>query len=263
MAKSIAKQKDKKSFESKSEILGWFFGFLSFIADAYTIIQIFSNATNVKPIPPWLGMIVWILATFTYFSLLHGHWTKINKNNKYSPSFLGYFFKDLIFYFKQPFYLLPFIILLILLFPSLYVISEVFTEFIGALLFFCIFIFIIVKGTSMMEGTSKPYLKQEVTEKIKKEIISNWDDWEKRIEFEHSLIYIITSHTFMDIINLKNYNESVFIFIFSLYASKHPDIARFGSLWKRQENDEEDISLVASNCLVRHEVLNNDLYFLV
>jgi hypothetical protein len=240
-----------KWFESKSEGLAWLFGFLSFVADIYTVSQMLNWLPSERPLIPWAGGLIWLLALFTYLALMHDHWEKIGSKPSVSHSFLGYMAGNLILNFSEPWRLIPLVLLLVLLVPVAH--SLVLDSCVWAPIGMVGFFMGIWKLTLITSGASRSSTDaDELADQTRREIEADWPLWEKRIRVELTDRYGVVWHDFRDMTTVKGYREGVEgKFIFAYYVSKHPRSVRFGTLWKKPTEPGAVREIVALYCLVR------------
>ncbi len=101
-------------FENIATVLG-------FIVDTITLASIIlalnsQNASSLPPIiTPGLALGIWCLAAYTYIALLHSYWEKQMSVKGYSDTFGMFLLNDLMLRFRNPFALLPAVVLIITL----------------------------------------------------------------------------------------------------------------------------------------------------
>ena len=206
---------------------------IGFIVDIITIVSILlairvsEESLTIMfsgiPITPELAFSIWVLATFTYFGILHSIWERIEKSANGKGSFWNFLWKDLIVRFERPFLLLPIIVLILLLF---WISAE-------------IAIGIIIIGTIFIISLGVPFgmdLNDE-KERAKKLIDENWADIELRINLELDRQLWIGFSRLSDLATIWNFSDKFMDYALIKYAVANSDKAVYGHIYETRENE--------------------------
>ena len=121
-------------------------------------------------------------------------------------------------------------------------------------------ILFVMKMSNLSLNDFQTDMMGRITETMKSEIENDWNFLENRIKMELDRSIIVRYTDFKDLEEVRSYDMRTFWYILALYASKNPESAKFGALWKVQ-GDDYKTSLVDVNVLVDlRNFLSNDYY---
>ena len=268
-AKSVTSTNKRRPKNIKmTEKITWAGTIIGLIVDLIAITQIIAFTLNRSTnssylsvfIRPSVGVVIWGLAFFVYLAFLHLYWENHNADKNFSSKFFWFLVNDLVLKFKKPFLLLPVIIWVIVGFPLLSLVGMIFQSCLGTFLMLGVVILFVMKMSNLSLNDFQTDMMGRITETMKSEIENDWNFLENRIKMELDRSIIVRYTDFKDLEEVRSYDMRTFWYILALYASKNPESAKFGALWKVQ-GDDYKTSLVDVNVLVDlRNFLSNDYY---
>lgn len=268
-AKSVTSTNKRRPKNIKmTEKITWAGTIIGLIVDLIAITQIIAFTLNRSTnssylsvfIRPSVGVVIWGLAFFVYLAFLHLYWENHNADKNFSSKFFWFLVNDLVLKFKKPFLLLPVIIWVIVGFPLLSLVGMIFPSCLGTFLMLGVVILFVMKMSNLSLNDFQTDMMGRITETMKSEIENDWNFLENRIKMELDRSIIVRYTDFKDLEEVRSYDMRTFWYILALYASKNPESAKFGALWKVQ-GDDYKTSLVDVNVLVDlRNFLSNDYY---
>ena len=232
---------------------------LGFIVDTITIssillvIKIPEVSINLSPIiSPGLALALWVITGYIYLVLLHRYW---ESKDEFSNRTFGVFLsEDLIFKFKNPILLFPWLILIVILFWIAFAFdpSGGLAGGLGAILFIIFFVSFFAYAMSTDDD------EEPVTEEEKGEIDKNWDFLIERINLKLKRNQWLTIHDLGEIADIWEISTSAMNYALTKYAFEFPEDVEYGYVHRR-----EDDALISGRMpvLINLEMINDERYW--
>jgi len=261
MNNQIDTNKVKKLFRFEKAAL-----ILGFIVDTITILTILLTITlpradNLLPsvITSWLALIVWILATYTYFAYLHHYWERNILKESLSEKFSVFIVDDLVFRFRYPWKLLPLPILIVLLALTSYTTDS---YHIG------LWIFSLVLVASMFKLIHfKSYLNK-LAHEAEKELEQQRKSEENWKVVKEQIRVLLTREQFIDaddlehalrVLRIPKENLSYFL---AKYAIEYPEQTKFDNLYRKGTPSRyREESSMFEKVLINLELMDREKYY--
>lgn len=225
METEISPLKKFLKFDKVASIIG-------FVVDTITIISILFTLRLPKSedvsiptfITPWLALGIWFISFYVYLSILHSYWEKHQEKMNYHLRFHKFLMLNLTIQFRQPFLLLPGIVLFILL------LFIIFQESLIALGIIFVIVLIVSAITYITTYGFEMEETKEETENnwIMIKINDEWDQLEKRITLELGRNRWIDPYDLADIARIWQIRIEHLDFAMAKYATQHPDKSKYG-----------------------------------
>jgi hypothetical protein len=194
----------------------------------------------------WHALMIWFLGAYSYVVFLHSYWAKHYSTDR--KSFFDFLLQDIFTKSGKPILLLPLIACIILF---IWIAVEV-TILAPALiiLWAAAFIFgiptVIVYSTEYYEKLKR---KTAPSSEFRKDVDTNWAQWDKRVKLELSRNIIVSSNKFKDSLELWHITPEDFNYVLVKYASLHADRAKYGTV-ETYKSDERTIAVTFPNALI-------------
>lgn len=245
---------------------------IGFIADITAIVSVvlaikLPNVGNPLSalLTPWSCIVLWCFAVYTFICILHNYWERTQYKNIWSSGFGLFIVGDLVFKFRKPVLLFPFLILIALL---IYIASLFGSEAAIVTTGILVFIIIMVLAT-ISDNLENHYIdpRETLTEQSKLDqyrtiVDSNWDEFKTMIEGKLSNKQWLSVSDFNEVMLLKGIESKALLFAFLRYAAEHPDKTHFGSIYKKPNPPRKRKSLITKDALVNIHKIDSEEYLL-
>ena len=208
---------------------------IGFVADMTAIVSVIlalrlPNVGGVLSIiiSPITAFIIWIMAFYTYFCLLHDYWIKTKDENDWSSKFSGFVAYNLFACFNKPWLLFPLLLLMNVLYAIAYLAPNDRSVSLLAIviLTFAIIIFsLVVYGVSFENAILDAQMEKSNKLALEDRIIvdKKWKLIKSAIDKKSANAQWLNEETIKDLLVLYKLDSEIVEYIFSRYAAENPE----------------------------------------
>lgn len=176
----------------------------------------------------------WVIMIFTYIVILHSYWERNKRKLKLDENFVDYLYS--IFTTPRPLFMLPFVILILILF-------FIIDSFLATLIF-------IVGTITLLVHYNNGFSK------VKRYKKSKWSEIKKRLEIELFRYQWFDTSALRDIAYIWGVEHYHLRSLLADYAREEPTKALYRSVYDKETNDN-----IAEDVLISLELFDYDKYY--
>lgn len=219
---------------------GLFLRILAVAADIIAVISIMSfNGTVINQNPtkfflsPVFALAIWLISAFTYLGILQRYWQGQQPNKQFQTTFPLFIKQDLLQNFREPFLLLPALVLIILVF---WIFAELIrsTQWLQVVLGY-ILVFGVIFGIPLVLARRivRTIHEDDPEEKAKKIIDNDWVKLENVIETKLARKSWITVNDLADQAGILDTYPIYLMYALQKYSTEHPEQTAFGIVLRK------------------------------